>query len=673
MNPQQKFLSAVPEQPCYEFGPFRLDVSERLLSRNGEPVPVTAKVFELLVLLIRNRGHALTKDELMSKLWPDTIVEENNLTVNMSALRKALSDDSSHPQYIETVPRRGYRFVSDVKVAQNGDFVPSARTTVSAAAVDDELPAVSPAVIAPADVSSQRRSRLPWIQSHKIAAAVLALLFLAIAGIALFRIFTPQPPIESLAVLPFANGSTDPQAQYLSEGITESLVNKLSQLPGLRVKAHSTMARYQGREMNPQEAGRELGVQAVLTGSVAQRGNSLVVQAELVRVSDGAQIWGDHYNLEPTNVLVVQEEVARKIAEASNLKLTRAEQGYLARRETENIEAYNLYLKGRYHERRFTAQEVQIGIDYFKRAIEKDPNYALAYAGLADSYVALGTYYTLPPAEAFAQARQAAIRAVELDQNLAEAFVSLALVQYCYDWDWANYEKNYRRARELNSNYAKNYYVHSQYLAATGRFDEAIAEAHRARELESPLDLETNLGWILYFAGRYDEAVQQYLKAVALDPDLFRPHRLLGLTYLKKNQPDQAIAAIQRSVTLSGGSVEEKAYLCYAYGITGRRGEALKVLREIQEQRGKYVSPYLMALIEMGLGNKNQALNWLNQAYSARSVNLIYLPVEPVFDGLRSDARFAELVRRIGLPRDSQPALLHLRPWDEFAHSVRVS
>ncbi|HEV8369081.1 MAG TPA: winged helix-turn-helix domain-containing protein [Pyrinomonadaceae bacterium] len=671
MNPQQIFLRVVPEQSsCFEFGPFRLDVSERLLSRDGEPVPVTAKVFELLVLLIRNRGHALSKDDLMSKLWPDTIVEENNLTVNMSALRKALSDDSTHPQYIETVPRRGYRFVAEVKESHNGAVLPP--KAIAAGILTETGIAINNAA---SNASYPGESSLKWIQRHRISFVVaVAVLFISLAGIIIFRLSRPQPPIESLAVLPFANGSTDPQAQYLSEGITESLVNKLSQLPGLRVKARSTMPRYQGREMNPQQAGRELGVQAVLTGSVAQRGNSLVVQAELVRVSDGAQIWGDHYNLEPTNVLVVQEEVARRIAEASNLKLTRVEQGYLARRETENIEAYNLYLKGRYYERRFTATEVQIGIDYFKKAIEKDPGYALAYTGLADSYVALGTYYTLPPAEAFAQARQAATRAVELDQSLAEAYVSMALVQYCYDWDWVDYEKNYRRARALNSSYAKNYYVHSQYLAATGRFDEAIAEAQRARELESPLDLETNLGWILYFAGRYDEAVQQYLRAVSLDPDLFRPHRLLGLTYLKENQADQAIAAIQRSVTLSGGSVEEKAYLCYVYGVTGHRAESLKVLREIEEQRvHKYISPYLMAVIEMGRGNKDQALNWLNQAYSARSVNLIYLMVEPIFEGLRSDARFAELVRRIGLPRDSQTAQLHLRSLDEFAHSLRVS
>jgi tetratricopeptide (TPR) repeat protein len=240
---------------------------------------------------------------------------------------------------------------------------------------------------------------------------------------------------------------------------------------------------------------------------------------------------------------------------------------------------------------------------------------------------------------------------VELDQTLAEAYVSLAMVQFCYDWDWLDYEKNARRAQELNPSYAKNYYVHSPYLAALGRFDDAIAEAKRAQELESPLDLDTNLGWILYFARRYDEAIEQYLKAVKLDSDLFRPHRLLGLAYLQKNQPEQAIAAIQQSVDLSGGSLEERAYLGYAYGVAGRRSEALKVLGELQEQtKHKYVSPYLMALVAMGLGNRDQALTWLDQAYAARSVNLIYLTVEPIFDGLRSDPRFKDLLRHVGLP-----------------------
>ncbi|HEV8487024.1 MAG TPA: winged helix-turn-helix domain-containing protein [Blastocatellia bacterium] len=636
------------ETRFYDFGPFRVDASERLLLRNGAPIPLTPKVFDLLLLLMRNLGNVLSKDEIMSKLWPDTIVEENNLTVNMSALRKALNDDSSQPQYIETIPRRGYRFVAEVREV-NAGAAPSARTTEPGSIIDASLTSTERDVAALSALGAV--SNFDWMKRHKFALSALTIVFLALTGMSLSSLFKSERAIESLAVLPFVNGSAEPQAEYLSDGITESLVNKLSQLPGLRVKAHSTILRYKGRNLNPPEIGRDLGVQAVLTGTVTQRGNSLVVQAEMVRVSDGAQIWGEHYSREPADILAVQEEVARRIADASHLKLTGAQQQHLARRYTENIEAYNLYLKGRYHERHFTSDQVKLGIDYFRKAIEKDPGYALAYAGLADSYVALGAYYVLPPAEAFAEARQAATRAVDLDQTLSEAYVSLAMVQYCYDWDWLNYEKNSRRAGELNPNDAKNYYVHSEYLAAIGHFEEAIAGAKRARELESPLDVDTNLGWILYLARRYDEAIEQYQKAVDLDPDLFRPHRLLGLAYLQKDRQDQAIAEIQKSVILSGGSLEEKAYLGYACGVAGRRSEAIKMLGELKARAEReYVSPYLMALVGMGLGNKDQALSWLDQAYDARSVNLIYLNVEPIFDNLRSAPRFNDLLRRVGLP-----------------------
>ena len=651
MSRQEKYLRlSRPERRFYEFGPFRVDAPERLLLRDGRPVQVTAKVFDLLLLLIRNRGHALSKDELMSKLWPETAVEENNLTVNMSALRKALSDDSAQPQYIETIPRRGYRFVADVTSEDETNAASSANGLSGPQSLARASAAVIPNSLALPRESGEKSSR-DWIKRQWIALSVLALILVALLGLTLIRVFRAVPAIESLAVLPFANGSADPQTEYLCDGITESLVNKLSQLPGLHVKANSTVFRYKGRDNNPQDVGRSLGVQAVLLGTVTQRGNSLVVQAELVRVTDGEQIWGEHYNRHLADILALQEEVARKIAEASHLRLTGAAQQHLTKRYTENIEAYNLYLKGRYYERHFTADQVKIGIDYFRQAIDKDSSYALAYTGLADSYVALGAYYSLPPAEAFSEARQAATRAVELDQGLAEAFVSLAMVQFCYDWDWPAYEKNARRAQELNPSYAKNYYVHSPYLAAARRFDDAIAEAKRAQELESPLDLDTNLGWILYFAGRYDEAIEQFQKAVKLDSDLFRPHRLLGLAYLQKSQPEQAIAAIQQSVNLSGGSLEEKAYLGYAYGVTGRRSDALNVLAELREQsKHKYVSPYLIALVTMGLGQKDQTLISLNQAYAARSVNLIYLTVEPIFDSLRSDQSFNDLVRRVGLP-----------------------
>ena len=318
-----------------------------------------------------------------------------------------------------------------------------------------------------------------------------------------------------------------------------------------------------------------------------------------------------------------------------------------------NIEAYNLYLKGRYQERQFTEESIKTRISYFSKAIEKDPNYALAYSGLADSYIALATYYFVPPKEALVEARHAAERAVQLDKMLAEAHVSLSMVRFC-DWDWRGYEKNVRQASELNPNYAKAYYMQCQYLAAMGRFEEANAVARHAQQFVSPLDISTTAGWIRYFERKYDEAIAQHLKSIEIDRDLFRPHRLLGLAYLQKKQPQQAIAAIQRSVTLSGGSLEEKAYLGHAYAVAGQRTEALKIMRELRRQeKGRYVSPYLIALVAIGLGDKDQAFAWLDKACTERSVNMVYMNVDPIFDSLRSDPRFSELRRCVGLPDSS--------------------
>jgi serine/threonine-protein kinase len=490
---------------------------------------------------------------------------------------------------------------------------------------------------------------LDWLHRHVLAATFAGLALMA--SLAVISYFGARgEAIDSLAVLPFESGANATN-DYLGDGITDSLINKLAQLPNLKVISSSSSFRFKGNPIDPREVGQALGVRAVLTGTVAQHGNSLIVRAELVRIADGVQIWGEKYNRQLADILLVQEDIARKIVEALHLKLTGAEQQQLARRYTENIDAYNLYLKGRYYERQFTEEHVKTGISYFRKAIEKDPNYALAYSGLADSYVALGTYYFLSPRDAFAEASRAAARAVELDQMLAEAYVSLAMVRLAYDWDWADYEKNVRRARELNPNYAKLYYTHSQYLAAMKRFEEAIAEARRAQEFETPLDISTNVGWIFYFARRYDQAIEQYLKAIDQEQDLFRPRRLLGLAYLQKRQPEQAITAIQQSVALSGGSLEEKAYLGYAYGVAGRRSEALKIMGELREQaRRRYLSPYLMALVTLGLGDKDQTFAWLDRAYAVRSVNLVYLNVDPIFDSLRSDSRFIKLRQRVGLP-----------------------
>jgi serine/threonine protein kinase/tetratricopeptide (TPR) repeat protein len=483
----------------------------------------------------------------------------------------------------------------------------------------------------------------------------LAALFIVAATLTFYLYFTRR---DSIAVMPFSFASTDPNVmadpdrEYLSDGFTESIINSLSRLHNLKVIARSSVFRYQGKDIDPQTVGRGLGVRTVLTGRIVQRGDSLTISAELVDVDDNKQIWGEQYERKISDLLSVQKEIAKEVAANLRLRLTGEEKKQAAKDDTQNVAAYQLYLKGRYHWGKRTEEGVRKSVEYFNKAIEVDPNYALAYSGLADGYVVLATIYVLPPKEAFAKAKSAAMRALEIDNNLAEAHASLSIVRLFYEWDWPSYESDARQAIQLNPNYATVHYEYAQELSALGRFDEAIREAKRAQELD-PLtnDINTTAGWVFYFARNYDEAIKQYRSVIDTDPNFFRSHRLLGTSYLQKNQPDEAIAEIQKAVTLSGDSVEEKAYLGYAYAVTGRRAEAQQLMSDLREQaQRKYVAPYLMALIYTGLGEKDQAFEWLEKAYEERSVNLIWLNVEPIFDPLRSDPRFANLVQRIGLP-----------------------
>jgi DNA-binding winged helix-turn-helix (wHTH) protein/TolB-like protein/Tfp pilus assembly protein PilF len=664
-------LASKQLQPVYKFGPFHLNPAERLLLRDGELVPLAPKVFDTLIVLTEHSGHLVEKDELMSRLWPDTFVEEATLARNISDLRKALGETSGGYKYIETVPKRGYRFITDV--CRAGD-APELMTERSARLhlVANQAPQVveqvqqtavvgAPSLDAGAlDVGGKKQQSFLL---KRTAAWVAALgMIVALAGTLLYLLVSSKqqvapPGVITIAVLPFKPINLADRDEYLEFGMAETLIMKLSQINRVVVRPMDSARKYAGLEQDPLAVGQKLKVDFVLEGGLQKKDDRIRVTARLVRVSDGHALWADTFDQNSTDVFYVQEAISEQMASALDLRLTSDEQRRVSKRHTENIEAYNLYLKGRYHEGQFTEERVKTGIGYFRKAIEKDPDYALAYSGLADSYVALGTYYFLSPQEAFAEASQAATRAAQIDEMLAEAYVSLAIVRLC-NWDWPGYEKNARRARELNPHYAKIYYIHSQYLAALGRFEEARAEAKRAQEFESPLDLSTNLGWILYFGRRYDEAIEQYLKAVDLDHDHFRPHRLLGLAYLQKVQPEKAIAAIQQSVALSGGSLEEKAYLGYAQAMAGQRGEALKILRELREQaEHRYVSPYLLALVAVGLGDKDQVFVWLNQAYADGSINLIYLNVEPIFDSLRSTPRWETLIRRMNLPKEQHGRL----------------
>ncbi len=460
---------------------------------------------------------------------------------------------------------------------------------------------------------------------------------------------------DSLAVLPFANASGDPDTEYLSDGITESIINALSQLPKLRVMAASTVFRYQGREVDPQAVGRDLNVGAVLTGKVIQRGESLIIRTELVDVRDGWQLWGEQYNRQLGSILAVQEGIANEISEKLRLRLTREEKKRLTKQFTGNTSAYQLYLKGRYYWNKRTEEGLKRSIDYFHEAVALDPNYALAYAGLADSYTLSAAYGKTPQQEAMAKARTAAVKALEIDDTLADAHASLAFVKFRFDWDWLVAEREFKRALELNPGHASARHWYALYLATMGRFDEAVGEGKRAQELD-PLSLiiNTGLGRLFHFARQYDQAIKQLQKTLELDPNFAQAHFDLAMAYAQKGIYEESIAEFQRALTLSGGRTAIAAVLGYTYAASGKTGKAQKVLDKLKEQlkREDFSSCDIaveIALVNVGLGEKDQAMEWLNKAYEERSGLLVYLKAESMFDSLRADPRFQDLVRRVGL------------------------
>ncbi|MFY9555001.1 MAG: protein kinase [Blastocatellia bacterium] len=457
--------------------------------------------------------------------------------------------------------------------------------------------------------------------------------------------------IDSLAILPLVNASGDPDAEYLSDGITESLINNLSQLPKLRVMARSTVFRYKGREVDPQRVGQELGVRAALTGRVLQRGELLIIRAEMVDTDDGSHIWGEQYNRSLSDIFTVEEEISREISDKLRLKLSGAEKKQLTKRYTENTEAYHLYLKGRFYWNKRTEEALKKGIEYFQRAIESDSEYALAYAGLADSYNILASYSALEPKDAFPVAKAAAARALELDPKLAEAHASLAFVKFGYDWDWPGSERGFQQAIQLNPGYSFAHNFYAVTLAAFGRFDEAFAQIKRAQELEPlSLPINTNLGWLLHLARRYDEAIEQYLKTIDLDEGFGLAHRRLGQTYEQNQMYTQAVAEFQKAVALSGEDVELLSARGHFYAMIGEADKAHEVLTQLNAlARYRYVPSYLVARIYLGFGENDRVFECLNKACDERYGYLAYLRVEPIFDRIRSDPRFEELVQRVGL------------------------
>ena len=510
------------------------------------------------------------------------------------------------------------------------------------AAVPRTISSVTESPDTESSLHARRHSRR-WLIVGLAAVALAAVLVAYFAG--------RGKPIDSLAIMPFVNEGADPNTEYLSDGLTESLVNNLSQLPKLRVVPHSLVIAYKGRELDPRKVGQDLHVRAVLTGRVVRRGDTLHIQTELVDVREVSQLWGQQYDRNFAEILAVQEEIARRVSEKLRLQPTAEEQKRLGKRYTENTEAYQLYLKGRYFWNRRTAEALQKANEYFQQAIDRDPGYGLAYAGLAESYVQFNYYEVLAPSQSCPKAKAAAIKALEIDETLAEAHAGLGYIKITCDWDWPGSEKEFRRALEINPNYgtARSFYAAS--LIAVGRLDEAVAEYRRALEVE-PLSLIINatLGLALYFARDYDHAVQELRQTIDMDPSFVEARARLGLVYEQKAMFAEAIAEFQQAVSASKNAPRFVSVLGHAYAASGQKGKAEESLVRLNEQaKQRYVAPYDIAVVHMGLKNKDQAVKYLEMAYQDHSYWILWLKVDPRFDAIRGDRRYQDLVLHMHL------------------------
>jgi adenylate cyclase len=507
--------------------------------------------------------------------------------------------------------------------------------------------------------NSQLPSKLRVLQKHRArtrwAAIVTALLLLA-GIVAAFVIVSKKSarststiPEKSIAVLPFVNMSADKADEYLSDGVSEELITALSKITGLQVKARTSSFAFKGKNEDIQKIGELLHVSHLLEGSVAKAGNKLRITAQLIQASDGNHLWSDTYDREMQDIFAVRSEVAQQVAATLKIRLLGEEKKRLDQKPTENLEAYNLYRQGRYYADKLSEDGTKRAVPLFQQAIDKDPRFALAYAGIADTYVLVADVY-IAPREAFSKAKEAALKAIELDDSLAEAHASLGFVHYHYDWDWAAAEKEFKRAISLNPQSAQSYTLYTHYLAGMGRFDEANNQGRRALELD-PLSVSTHwfLGWGAIFAGRSDEAISQFSKAAELDPNNPWVRSFLGRAYLFNGMPQRGIEEMETAERLNSDDSYVLGYLGYGYAVMARRADALKILQRLDElEKRRYVSRIARVYIYAGLDDKDKAFEWLEKAYQERADSLAWFRNDPESKGLQSDPRFAALMRKIG-------------------------
>jgi TolB-like protein/DNA-binding winged helix-turn-helix (wHTH) protein/Tfp pilus assembly protein PilF len=633
------------------FGPFKLDLKAGELQKHGRSIRLQEQPFQILKILLEHSGQVVAREELRKRLWPDDTNVEFGHSINsaINRLRDVLGDTPEKPKYVETVARRGYRLVLPVERELIGSPIP----TVPVAEAHMESAISSTAVPFNSQVSPPEPTETSRNKKARKVAGLVALCALA-AGLTLEsqRRHWLQPPlrrITSLAVLPLENVSIGKAPDYFADGMTDELITELGKISALRVISRTSVMRYQGAQKPVAEIARDLHVDGVIEGTVLRSGNRVRVTAHLIQAVPEAHVWTDQYERDLGDVMALQDDLARQIAKQIKVKLTPQEQSRFANARPVSARAHEAYLKGRYLFNRRTDQALEKSIALLQQAIDADPRYALAYAGLAESYCALVGYAELRPGEAFPNAEKAATKALEIDDTLAEAHTALGFVQSCYHRNWQAAEREFRRAMDLNPNYATAHLWYGEHLRNLGQAELEIAEFKRARELD-PLSLAVNagLGRGLSDGRHFDEAIEQCRKTLELEPNFAQAHWCLGLGYLGKARYDDAILKLQRAKALGMAPVA-LCWLSYAYEVAGKKTEARKVLREYMKlSRNGQVSPYFMARIYAGLGEKNQAFEWLDRAY--KEGDWMRLMLDPFFDRLRSDPRFHELLRRLNLP-----------------------
>jgi TolB-like protein/DNA-binding winged helix-turn-helix (wHTH) protein/tetratricopeptide (TPR) repeat protein len=663
---------------AYEFGPFQLVPEERRLLCNGGAVALSPKDMDLLLVLVESRGRLLQKDELMKHLWPASFVEEANLSHHIFMLRKALNDHGDGAIYIETVPKHGYRFVVPVREV-NEDEKPATITRRQSSSsgdgyaeenlsqIPDRLTSDSERKlgISPKPASWDTLANRENLTRRRWPTGVFVLFLLALAALAMTLIptqgrwwgsqkqmLTTLPAIQSLAVLPLANLTGDPEQEYFVDGMTNALISRLGKIGALRVISRTSIMQYKGTRKRLPEIAKELDVHAVLEGSVQRSANQVRITVQLIEAMSDRHLWSDSYDGEMEKVLTLQSKVAADVAEEIKIAVTREQRSRLTETRPVDPEAYEAFLLGHHHMRKRTSEGLGNALKFFQRAVEKDPNYASAYAGLADVYDLMSGYLLLAPREAYPKARAAAIDALKIDDRLSEAHIALAKIAARYDFDWEEARKEFLKGIELNPNYAQGHSWYGlYYLASTGQHDKAIAELEHAKQLDPlSISINANLGTGLLLAGRLDRAIEQMHKTLEIDPNFSFGCSELGLVYLSKGLSKEAIEELQKAVKYSKGVTAYVANLGYAYAASGRQPEARRVLgRLLQLSRKQYVPAISIAEVYAGLGDKARALEYLEKAYEERSRTLCFLKVRPELESLREEPKFQDLVRRIGL------------------------